>query len=161
MNFEETEEQQLIRESVRRLCRDYPDEYWSECDSEHRFPQEFYDAMAEGGWIGIGIPEAYGGSGRGITEAALVLEEVAASGACMNGASSIHLSIFGMHPVVLHGDEAMKQAYLPRVAKGELHVAFGVTEPDAGRILHRFPRSPGARGIIILCEDVKSGPPKH
>jgi len=88
--------------------------------------------MAAGGWLGIAIPEAYGGSGRGITEASLVLEEVAASGAAMNGASSLHLSIFGMHPVVRHGSEEMKQTYLPRVATGELHVAFGVTEPDAG-----------------------------
>jgi acyl-CoA dehydrogenase len=88
--------------------------------------------MARGGWIGIAIPEAYGGGGQGITEASLVLEEVAASGACMNGASAIHLSIFGMHPVVLHGSEELKQRVLPPVASGELHVAFGVTEPDAG-----------------------------
>ena len=88
--------------------------------------------MAEAGWLGIAIPEAYGGSGRGITEASLVLEEVAASGAAMNGATSLHLSIFGMHPVVKYGSEEMKQKYLPRVAKGDLHVAFGVTEPDAG-----------------------------
>jgi acyl-CoA dehydrogenase len=88
--------------------------------------------MAEAGWIGVAIPEAYGGSGRGITEASLVLETVAASGAAMNGASALHLSIFGMHPVVKHGSEDMKQKYLPRVACGDLHVAFGVTEPNAG-----------------------------
>jgi acyl-CoA dehydrogenase len=86
----------------------------------------------QGGLIGVAIPEAYGGSGRGIAEASLVLEEIAASGAAMNGASAVHLSIFGMHPVVKHGSEAMKQKYLPRVARGDLHVAFGVTEPDAG-----------------------------
>jgi acyl-CoA dehydrogenase len=88
--------------------------------------------MAEGGWIGIAIPEAYGGGGKGIRHAAVVLEEVAASGACMNGASSVHLSIFGMHPVVVHGTEEMKQRFLPQVADGSLHVAFGVTEPNAG-----------------------------
>ena len=92
----------------------------------------FYEAMAKGGWIGIAIPAEYGGGGRGITEASIVLEEVAASGACMNGASSIHLSIFGMHPVVRHGSAELRQRYLPRVATGDLHVAFGVTEPDAG-----------------------------
>ncbi|HEV7534165.1 MAG TPA: acyl-CoA dehydrogenase family protein, partial [Acidimicrobiia bacterium] len=81
---------------------------------------------------GIAIPEAYGGGGRGINEASIVLEEVAASGAAMNGCSAVHLSIFGMHPVVLHGSEEMRRTYLPRVAKGDLHVAFGVTEPDAG-----------------------------
>ena len=122
----------LIREAVIRTCAQFDDDYWSAADRDHRFPQEFYDAMAAGGWIGIAIPEAYGGGGRGVTEAATVLEEVAASGACMNGASSIHLSIFGMHPVVLHGSEAMKQEYLPGVADGTIHVAFGITEPNAG-----------------------------
>ena len=132
MNFELSEEQLLIRESVVKLCADFPDDYWSKKDTEHEFPWDFYEAMAEAGWLGIAIPESYGGSGRGITEASLVLEEVAASGAAMNGATSIHLSIFGMHPVVKYGSEEMKQKYLPRVAKGDLHVAFGVTEPDAG-----------------------------
>ena len=132
MNFELSEEQLLIRESVVKLCADFPDDYWSKKDTEHEFPWDFYEAMAEAGWLGIAIPEAYGGSGRGITEASLVLEEVAASGAAMNGATSLHLSIFGMHPVVKYGSEEMKQRYLPRVAKGDLHVAFGVTEPDAG-----------------------------
>ena len=132
MNFELSDEQQLIRESVIKLCSDFSDDYWSQKDKEHEFPWDFYQAMAEAGWLGIAIPEAYGGSGRGITEASLVLEEVAASGAAMNGATSLHLSIFGMHPVVKYGSEEMKQKYLPRVAKGDLHVAFGVTEPDAG-----------------------------
>ena len=122
----------LIRHAVQQVCARFDDDYWSRCDQEHRFPTEFYDAMAAGGWIGIAIPEVYGGGGRGVTEAATVLEEVAASGACMNGASAIHLSIFGMHPVVLHGSEEMKRTYLPKVADGSLHVAFGVTEPDAG-----------------------------
>ena len=132
MDFELTSEQQLIRESVAKLCADYPDDYWASKDKAHEFPWDFYDAMAQAGWIGIAIPEAYGGAGRGITEASLVLEEVAASGAAMNGATPLHLSIFGMHPVVKYGSEEMKQQYLPRVASGDLHVAFGVTEPDAG-----------------------------
>lgn len=132
MDFALTDEQQLIRESVGKLCADFPDSYWAAKDKAHEFPWDFYDAMAQAGWLGVAIPEAYGGSGRGITEASLVLEEVAASGAAMNGATPLHLSIFGMHPVVKYGSEEMKQAYLPRVARGDLHVAFGVTEPDAG-----------------------------
>ena len=132
MDFETTEEHQLIRDAIGKICADFPDEYWSKCDNGHLFPWDFYNALAEAGWIGIAIPEQYGGSGRGITEASIVLEEVAASGAAMNGASSVHLSIFGMHPVVKYGSEDMKQKYLPRVAAGDLHVAFGVTEPDAG-----------------------------
>ena len=132
MDFADTDEHQLIRDSVRKLCTGFPDEYWSEKDEAHEFPWDFYNAMATAGFVGIAIPEDYGGSGRGITEASIVLEEVAASGAAMNGCSSLHLSIFGMHPVVKYGSEAMKQSYLPRVVSGDLHVAFGVTEPDAG-----------------------------
>ena len=132
MDFELTDEQQLIKQSVAKLCLDYPDEYWSQKDKDHEFPWDFYNTMAAAGWLGIAIPEAYGGSGQGITEASLVLEQVAASGAAMNGATPLHLSIFGMHAVVKHGSEEMKQKYLPQVASGELHVAFGVTEPDAG-----------------------------
>ena len=132
MNFESSEEHELIRNAVRKVCADFSDDYWSKCDTDHEFPWDFYRAMAAGGWIGIAIPEAYGGSGRGITEASLVLEEVAASGAAMNGATSLHLSIFGMEPVVRYGSEEMRQKYLPPVAAGDLHVAFGVTEPDAG-----------------------------
>ena len=132
MDFTEDPDHRLIREAVREICARFPDEYWAGLDESHTFPWEFYDAMAKGGWIGIAIPAEYGGGGCGITEASIVLEEVAASGACMNGASSIHLSIFGMHPVVRHGSAELRQRYLPRVASGDLHVAFGVTEPDAG-----------------------------
>ena len=128
----ETDDLPLIREHVTALCSKYGDPYWAVCDSEHRFPWDFYRDMASGGWIGISIPEQYGGGGRGILEAAAVLEEVAASGAAMNGASAVHMSIFGMQPVIRHGSEELKQRFLPSVADGSLHVAFGVTEPDAG-----------------------------
>jgi len=132
VDFTEDPDHRLIREAVREICTRFPDEYWAALEESHTFPWDFYDAMAKAGWIGIAIPEEYGGGGRGITEASIVLEEVAASGACMNGASSIHLSIFGMHPVLRHGSAELKQRHLPRVATGDLHVAFGVTEPDAG-----------------------------
>jgi acyl-CoA dehydrogenase len=132
VEFSEDSQHQEIRAAVREICARFPDEYWAEADATHTFPWAFYDAMATSGWIGIAIPASYGGGGAGITEASIVLEEVAASGACMNGASAIHMSIFGMHPVVRHGSDELKQRYLPRVASGDLHVAFGVTEPDAG-----------------------------
>jgi acyl-CoA dehydrogenase len=132
MDFTEHEDHRTIRAAVRDVCKRFDDDYWMRHEAEHEFPWEFYRAMAEGGWIGIAMPEEYGGGGQGITEASIVLEEVAASGACMNGASAVHLSIFGMHPVVLHGSAELRRRILPRVASGELHVAFGVTEPDAG-----------------------------
>ena len=132
MNFELTDDQQLIRKSVAELASKFDDHYWMEKDQAHEFPHEFYQAIAGGGWLGMTIPEEYGGHGLGITEATLLLEEVAKSGAAMNGASAIHLSIFGMQPVVVHGSEELKARTLPSVATGEVHVCFGVTEPGAG-----------------------------
>ena len=122
----------LIRQHVAALCTPFDDDYWARHDREHQFPWDFYRAMAEGGWVGIAIPEEFGGGGRGILEAATVLQTVAASGAAMNGASCLHMSIFGMQPVVRHGSVEMRRRFLPAVADGSLHVAFGVTEPDAG-----------------------------
>jgi acyl-CoA dehydrogenase len=121
-----------LRAAVRQTCSPFDDAYWREHDEAQEFPWEFYRALADGGWIGIAIPEEFGGGGGGITEASILMEEIAATGAGMNGCSAIHLSVFGMYPVVAHGTDEMKKRYLPRVASGELHVAFGVTEPDAG-----------------------------
>ncbi|GAA1530143.1 acyl-CoA dehydrogenase family protein [Nocardioides humi] len=132
MDFELTEDQQTIRKAVAELAARFDDQYWMDKDADHEFPTEFYDAFAAGGWLGITTPEEYGGHGFGITEASILLEEVAASGAGMNGASSMHLSIFGMHPVIVHGSEEMKKETLPRIVNGDLHVCFGVTEPGAG-----------------------------
>jgi acyl-CoA dehydrogenase len=132
MNFELTEDQELIRKSVAELAARFDDQYWMEKDQAHEFPQEFYDAIASGGWLGMTIPEVYGGHGLGITEATLLAEEVARSGGAMNAASAIHLSIFGMQPVVVYGSDEMKARTLPRIVNGDLHVCFGVTEPGAG-----------------------------
>jgi acyl-CoA dehydrogenase len=132
MDFALTEDQQTIKEAVAELASKFDNQYWMDKDSNHEFPTEFYQAFAEGGWLGITTPEEYGGHGFGITEASLLLEEVAASGGGMNAASSMHLSIFGMHPVIVHGSEEMKRETLPRIVSGDLHVCFGVTEPGAG-----------------------------
>ncbi|MEU0741230.1 acyl-CoA dehydrogenase family protein [Streptomyces sp. NPDC006134] len=132
MDFELTEDQETIRKAVADLLRDFDDRYWMEKDRDHAFPEEFYAAVADGGWLGITVPEEYGGHGLGITEATLLLEEVARSGGGMNAASAIHLSVFGMHPVVVHGSDELKRRTLPRIADGDLHVCFGVTEPGAG-----------------------------
>src|ERR1700712_1925903 len=132
MTFELTDDQELIRKSVAELAAKFDDQYWMEKDLAHDFPTEFYDAIAKGGWLGMTIPEEYGGHGLGITEATLLFEGVARSGAARNGASAIHLSIFGMQPVVKHGSDELKQRTLPRIVDGDLHVCFGVTEPGAG-----------------------------
>ncbi len=132
MDFELTEDQVTIRDAVRDLAGKFDDQYWMEHDRDKVFPTEFYDALATGGWLGITTPEEYGGHGFGITEASLLIEEVAKSGGGMNAASAIHLSIFGMHPVIKHGSEELKRRTLPRIVDGSLHVCFGVTEPGAG-----------------------------
>lgn len=132
MDFELTEDQATIRNAVAELAGKFSDQYWLDKDAAHEFPTEFYDAFARGGWLGITTPEEYGGHGYGITEASLLLEEVSASGGGMNAASSMHLSIFGLHPVIVHGSEDLKRRNLPRIVNGELHACFGVTEPEAG-----------------------------
>lgn len=132
MDFADDPDHELIAEGVRARCAAFDDEYWSECDEQHRFPWEFYRAMADDGWVGMAFPETYGGGDRGIVEAAILMREIAASGAAMNGCSALHLTIFGLQPVVKFGSERLKRTFLPRAAAGQLHVAFGVTEPDAG-----------------------------
>jgi acyl-CoA dehydrogenase len=132
VDFDLTDDQATIRKAVAGVVRKFDDQYWMEKDLAHEFPTEFYDTLASGGWLGITTPEEFGGHGFGITEASILIEEVARSGGGMNAASSIHLSIFGMHPVIKHGSEELKQRTLPRIVDGSLHVCFGVTEPGAG-----------------------------
>jgi len=127
-----TDSQLAVRDAVRQLAARFDDAYWARHDEAHEFPWEFYRAFAEGGWLGIAIPEVYGGTGLGITEASIMMEEIAASGAGMNGCSAMHLTIFGLNVVAKHGSEALRQKVLPAAVDGSLHVCFGLTEPDAG-----------------------------
>ena len=132
MDFALTDVQRQIRDEVLRLCAQFDDSYWLERDSTATFPNAFFDAMAAGNWLGIAMPEAYGGAGLGITEAAVMLQAVAESGAAMSGASAIHINIFGLNPVVVHGTEAQKARMLPPLIAGKDKSCFGVTEPNAG-----------------------------
>jgi len=132
VNFDLTQEQQAIREAVGQICANFDDEYWLRRDTEGGFPEDFYAAMASAGWLGVAMPEAYGGAGLGIAEAALMLETVAASGAGFSGASAIHMNVFGLHPVVVHASDAQKARWLPPIIRGEAKACFGVTEPNTG-----------------------------
>jgi len=123
---------ELIAKAIRSRLAEFDDDYWLSCDRDHRFPWEFFNAMAADGWVGLAIPEQYGGGGRGVTEAAILLREIAASGAAMNGCTALHMNVFGLQPVIKYGNERLKDTYLPAAAAGDLHVAFAVTEPDAG-----------------------------
>jgi acyl-CoA dehydrogenase len=132
MDFSLTADQLEIRAAVARLCERFGDDYWLKKDEDGGFPHEFHRAMAEAGWLGIAMPEAYGGSGLGITEAAVLMQAVAESGAGFSGASAIHMNIFGLHPVVVFGSDEQKRRFLPPLIAGDEKTCFAVTEPDAG-----------------------------
>ena len=132
MDFALNDDQMAIRSAVEEICAAFGDDYWLRKDKEGGFPEDFYSAMAKAGWLGVAMPEAYGGAGLGITEAALMMETVAASGAGMSGASTIHMNVFGLHPVVVYGSEEQKKRWLPPIINGEKKACFGVTEPNTG-----------------------------
>ena len=132
MDFSLSSEQNSIRDSIARICARFDDAYWLQRDTEGGFPQDFYDAIAADGWLGICIPEDCGGSGLGITEAALMMSTIAQSGAGMSGASAVHMNIFGLNPVVVFGSPEQRQRMLPPIAQGRDKACFAVTEPNTG-----------------------------
>ncbi len=125
-------ELEVIRQGVRAVAEKFNDEYWLARDEDGEFPFAFHRAMAEGGWLGITMPEAFGGAGLGVAAAAAMMREVASHGGGMTAASAVHINLFGPHPIVVHGTAAQKARWIPRLVAGEDQVAFGVTEPDAG-----------------------------
>lgn len=132
MDFDLSEDLTAIEAEATRLASSFDDDYWLRQDEKKEFPWAFYDAFAKAGWLGIIVPEEYGGSGLDVLSAGVLLRAVARSAGAMNAASTVHISIFGMGPVIHHGSPEMKARYLPSTATGELHVSFGVTEDDAG-----------------------------
>jgi alkylation response protein AidB-like acyl-CoA dehydrogenase len=146
MDFTLTEQHELIRKEVSSLARSFPPEYWLQKDARAEYPWEFVKAFAQAGWLGVIVPEEYGGSGLGVTEAALMLHDIAASGAGTSGCSPIHFYCFPPMPVMKHGTEALKRKYLPRVATGEIVMSFGVTEPNAGTDTSRIQTRAEIRG---------------
>jgi acyl-CoA dehydrogenase len=132
MNFSLNEDQRSLVAAIERLCEDFPAAYWRDHDDRAVFPHAFHRAVAESGWLGIAMPEAQGGAGLGITEAALMMRAISASGAGMSGASSVHMNIFGLNPVVVFGSEEQRQRFLPPLIAGTEKACFAVTEPDAG-----------------------------
>src|SRR3990167_9154745 len=132
MDFAFTREQEQIREAIGRICARFDDAYWLKKDQAGGFPVELHQALAKDGWLGIAMPQAYGGSGLGITEAAVMMQAIAESGAGFSGASAVHMNIFGLNPVVVFGTEEQKQRMLPPLIQGRHRACFAVTEPNTG-----------------------------
>jgi acyl-CoA dehydrogenase len=144
VDFAQTEEQESIRSAVRSLCAQFPDEYWRELDRASEYPERFVRALTDAGWLGALIPTEYGGAGLGIAEAALIIEEINASG---GNAAAAHAQMYTMGTLLRHGSDEQKRIYLTRLAKGELRLqAFGVTEPEAGSDTTRIKTTATKRG---------------
>jgi acyl-CoA dehydrogenase len=132
VDFTLAPEQEQLRAAIAKLCARFPDEYWLARDRDGAFPDDFHRALAEAGWLGIAMPPEHGGAGLGITEAALMMQAIAESGAGFSGASAVHMNIFGLHPVVVNGTHEQKRRWLPPLIAGRDRACFAVTEPDAG-----------------------------
>ncbi|GAC1328469.1 MAG: acyl-CoA dehydrogenase family protein [Beijerinckiaceae bacterium] len=132
MAREHSKDREAIRAAIARLCRRFGDDYWLEADRSGAFPQELHGALAQDGWLGIAMPEEFGGAGLGIAEAALMMQTIAASGAAMSGASAVHMNIFGLNPVVVFGTDEQKRRMLPPLIAGREKACFAVTEPNVG-----------------------------
>lgn len=144
MDFNLTQEQQQIRDEIRRVCREFPDAYWREVDGKKDYPEAFVRKLTELGWLGALIPEEYGGTGLGITEASIILEEINHSG---GNATACHAQMYTMGTLLRHGSEEQKKRYLPEIASGELRLqAFAVTEPNAGSETTRIQTAAIRRG---------------
>ncbi len=132
MDFSVTQDHRAIREGVHAVMRRFDDEYWLARDDDGNFPHEFHRAMADAGWLGITMPPEYGGSGLGVTEAVIMMHEVASHGGGMAAASTVHINLFGPHPIVVFGTHEQRQRWVPRLVEGQDQCCFGFTEPDAG-----------------------------
>jgi acyl-CoA dehydrogenase len=132
MDFSVSEDHRAIRDGVSAVVRSFDDEYWLARDEDGAFPREFHRAMAEAGWLGITMPPEYGGAGLGVTEAVIMLHEVASHGGGMAAASTVHINLFGPHPIVVFGTPEQRQRWLPALVEGRDQCCFGFTEPDAG-----------------------------
>ena len=144
-----TDEYQEIREQIQKLCAQYPGEYWRDLDTKREYPTAFVKALTEAGYLSVLIPEEFGGSGLGITAAAVIMEEIQKAG-CNGGAC--HAQMYTMGTILRHGTDEQKQKYLPGIAAGDLRMqAFGVTEPTSGTDTLIFAHHGGEERCRRLC----------
>ena len=156
MNPDHSVDGQSIQEAIGKICKPFDDDYWRRKDTDGIFPHEFYDAIASQGWLGIAMPESVGGTGLGITEAAIMMQSIAESGAGMSGASAIHMNIFGLQPVVVYGTGEQQQRMLPPLVAGKEKACFAVTEPDAGLNTTEIKTAAELRGDHYVVNGQKS-----
>jgi acyl-CoA dehydrogenase len=155
IDFTPSELQLSLRAAIEKICARFGDEYWLERDRDGKFPEELYRALAADGWLGLCIPVAYGGSGLGISEAAIMMETIAASGAGFSGASAVHMNIFGLNPVAVYGTDQQKQRMLPPAAAGEEKACFAVTEPNAGLETGKLQTRAERHGDVYVIDGAK------
>jgi acyl-CoA dehydrogenase len=144
-----------VRAAVEKICARFGDDYWLKRDTDGEFPEGFYRALAADGWLGVCIPQAYGGSGLGVSEAAVMMQAVTASGAGLSGASAVHMNIFGLNPVAVYGSEEQKRRMLPPIAAGKEKACFAVTEPNAGLETAKLQTKAERRGDIYVISGAK------
>src|SRR3954463_12283105 len=155
MDFSPTPEQERIREAIAKLCERFGDGYWLARDKDGEFPSEFHQACARDGWLGVAMPEAYGGAGLGISEAAVMMQAIAESGAGFSGASAVHMNIFGLNPVVVFGTEEQKKRMLPPLIDGKHRACFAVTEPNTGLNTRKLKTKAERRGDHYIVSGQK------
>jgi acyl-CoA dehydrogenase len=155
MDFALTENQESIREAIAKICSRFDDAYWLSKDREGGFPHDFHKAIADAGWLGICIPEEYGGSGLGILEAAIMMRAISESGAGMSGASAVHMNVFGLNPVVVFGTDAQRRRMLPPIVNGQDKACFAITEPNTGLNTTQLKTRAERRGDIYIVNGQK------
>ena len=155
MDFSLNDNQRAIRATIESICADFGDDYWLEKDRHGGFPHDFYAAIAAGGWLGICMPQEHGGAGLGVSDAAIMMQAISESGAGMSGASTVHMNIFGLQPVVVFGAEEQKKRMLPPIVRGEEKACFGVTEADAGLDTTRLKTRAERRGDRYILNGAK------
>jgi acyl-CoA dehydrogenase len=155
MNFAPSPDQERIQEAIEKLCERFGDDYWLARDKDGEFPAAFHQACARDGWLGIAMPEAHGGAGLGISEAAVMMQAIAESGAGFSGASAVHMNIFGLNPVVVFGTEEQKKRMLPPLMQGKHRACFAVTEPNTGLNTRKLKTKAEAKGADYVVSGQK------
>lgn len=160
-----TEEQLTVRDAIQKICAQFPNEYWQQHDQTETDPKELHAALAADGWLGIALPEEFGGAGLGISEATMMLQTISQSGAGMAGAQSIHANVYATQPLAKFGNKEQLESTIPNIISGKTRVCFGVTEPNTGLDTLRLKTSATRQGdkyvitgqkIWITCAQVAS-----